>query len=200
MSGMRSLGCRASITCNIAPSRAPDGSRSPHSSIIQRPFSSVLTRYATAWCPSSTTRNSVSRVPIGARPESSRFFVMPKRTNSSLRSSAAAGNSRRAHLDDRRQVLVIAAAHQHGGRATTLAIDLERRFDERHRHEIEALVKRRSDLREQHRELLAFGHGGVEHAHEQLPRAAAARCAGGVKTAPMPSALRMRPSRRNDRS
>ena len=37
ISGRRSLGWRASITCSIAPSRAPDGSRSPHSSIVQRP-------------------------------------------------------------------------------------------------------------------------------------------------------------------
>ena len=44
ISGNRSLGYRASIVCSIAPSLAPDGSRSPASSIVQRPSRTVLTR------------------------------------------------------------------------------------------------------------------------------------------------------------
>src|SRR5690349_7064105 len=53
MIGLRSAGSRAINAWRIAPTRAPDGSRSPHSSSVQVPLHVLITRYAAAVMPSS---------------------------------------------------------------------------------------------------------------------------------------------------
>ena len=59
--GRRSTGARAMSACRIAPTRAPPGSRSPHSSIVHVRPTTWRTTYAAAVMPSSAMKNCTPR-------------------------------------------------------------------------------------------------------------------------------------------
>ena len=71
--GRRSTGSRAISACNRAPTRAPEASRSPHSSSVHLSPATLRITYAAAVMPSSAMKNCSWRAFAAPRPASNRF-------------------------------------------------------------------------------------------------------------------------------
>ena len=160
-------GVRASITCSIAPRRAPAGSRSPASSMNQRPSSHRRDHVGDGLV--SFFGDEELHLAQAGGPEAGRAaaaWPMPNRIHSSLRSSAQP----RAVERPRRSSPTIDGMSRSSPARTSMAgapfgrVTSSRVSTQRHRDEIELLVEGGIDLREQHRVFVAFGFRGFEHA------------------------------------
>ena len=151
-----SAGVRAESTCSIAPTRAPVGSRSPHSSSRRPCGPRVMTTYAAARYASSVTKNSTSRSPGGSEARQQALACQAK-ANQIRRPIQREGRTLgipRGDLRNRSEIGGLARSHQHGRRPGERQ-DVDRHHGARDDLKPEALIVLGTDLREQQRDRTA---------------------------------------------
>ena len=169
-------GSRASITCSIAPSRAPDGIAI--AGFLDRPLAVVHAAHQIGDGHVAFFGHQELHLAQAGRPSpaSSRRLAdgVADEVFGAVEREARLARARAARARSRARRSRSSPARTSMAGAPSLGAHAQGRRLERHRHEVEPLVERRADVREQQRELVALGVGGIDQVRDHRRRRAAA--------------------------